>query len=158
MLQHVSVVVCECEGGPRPGDSDNAAGAAGVAPASERHGVVEGHGRVRGAELVRVVVRGRRGRQRGLRAVPLSDAHGRRHGRLDELMGGRALAEEGLHPPSPALVHDDHLDDLLALDERFRAQLARLHGAEQGGRRGQGQRCGLNAGLAQLIGLQPVVN
>lgn len=48
MLQQVCVV-CECEGlAPRvygvAGNSDDAAGAAGVAPAGERHGVVEGHG------------------------------------------------------------------------------------------------------------------
>lgn len=73
-------------------------------------------------------------------------------------MGGRPLAEEGLHPPSPALVHNDHLDDLLALDERVWAQVPGLDGAEQGGRCSQGQGGGLNAGLAQLIGLQPVVN
>lgn len=105
-----------------------------------------------------VVVRWRRGRQRGLRTVALSDTHGCGHGRLDELMGGRALAEEGLHPPSPALVHNNHLDDLLALDECFWAELPGLDGTEQGGRCSQGQRRGLNAGLAQLIGLQPVVN
>lgn len=105
-----------------------------------------------------VVVRWRGWRQRGLRAVPLSDADRCGHGRLDELMSSRALAEEGLHPPSPALVHNDHLDDLLALDECFWAELPGLDGAEQGGWRSQGQRCGLNAGLAQLIGLQPVVN
>lgn len=100
----------------QPCNSDDTAGATGVAPACERHGVVEGHGRVRGAELVGVVVRWRRGWERGLGAVPLSDAHGSGHGGLDELMGGGALAQEGLHPPSPALVHHDHLDDLLALD------------------------------------------
>lgn len=105
-----------------------------------------------------VVVRWRGRRQRGLRAVPLPHADRCGHGRLDELMGSRALAEEGLHPPSPALVHHDHLDNLLALDERFWAELPGLDGAEQGGRRSQGQRRGLNAGLAQLIGLQPVVN
>lgn len=138
--------------------SDDAAGAAGVAPAGQRHGVVQRHGGVGRAELVRVVV-GRRGRrQRGLGAVPFPDAHRRGHGRLDELVRGRPLAEEGLHAPSPALVHHNHLDDLLALDERLRAQLPGLDGAEQGGRRRQGQRRRLNAGLAQLIGLQPVVN
>lgn len=105
-----------------------------------------------------VVVRWRGRRQRRLRAVPLSDAHRSGHGRLDKLMCGRALAEECLHPPTPALVHDDHLDNLLALDECFRAKLSGLDGAEQGGWRSQGQRRGLNAGLAQLIGLQPVVN
>lgn len=73
-------------------------------------------------------------------------------------MGGRPLAEEGFHPPPPALVHNDHLDDLLALDERIWAEIPGLDGAEQGGWSSQGQRCGLNAGLAQLIGLQPVVN
>ena len=73
-------------------------------------------------------------------------------------MCGWALAEEGLHPPPPALVHHDHLHYLLALDECFWAEVSRLHGAEQGGGRGQGQRQGLNAGRAQLIGLQPVVN
>lgn len=73
-------------------------------------------------------------------------------------MGGRALAEEGLHPSSPALVHDDHLYDLLALDECFWAELSRPDGAEEGRGRSQGQGRGLNAGLAQLIGLQPVVN
>lgn len=39
--------------------SNDAAGAAGVASADEGNGVVEGHGRVRGAELVRMIVRGR---------------------------------------------------------------------------------------------------
>ena len=73
-------------------------------------------------------------------------------------MGGRALTQEGLHPPSPTLVHDYHLDDLLALDECFWAELPGLDWTEQGRWRGQGQRCGLNAWLAQLIGLQPVVN
>lgn len=77
-----------------------------------------------------VVVRWRRGRQRGLRAVALSDMHGRGHGRLDELMGSRALAEKCLHPPSPALVHNDHLNNLLALDEGFWAELPGLDGAE----------------------------
>lgn len=105
-----------------------------------------------------VVVRWRGRRQRGLRAVPLPDMHGCGHGRLDELMCRRALAEEGFHPPPSALVHDDHLDDLLALDERFWAELPSLDGAEQGGWSSQGQRRGLNAGLAQLICLQPVVN
>lgn len=138
--------------------SNDAAGAAGVASADQGNGVVEGHGRVRGAELVRVVVRGRGRRKRGLRAVALSDAHGGGHGRLDELVGRRSLAEEGLHPPSAALVHDDHLDDLLALDEGFWAEVPGLDGAEQGGWGSQGQRHGLIAGLAQLIGLQPVVN
>jgi len=107
---------------------------------------------------VGVVVRWRWRRQRRLRAVPLSDVHRCGHGRLDELMGSRALAEEGLHPPSPTLVHNNHLDDLLTLDECFWAKLSRLDGAEQGGCRRQGQRHRLNAGLAQLIGLQPVVN
>lgn len=105
------------------------------------------------------VVVGRRGRRQGrLRAVPLSDAHRCGQRRLDELMGSRALAEEGLHPPSPALVHHNHLDNLLALDERFWAKLPRLDGAEQGGWCCQGQSRGFSAGLAQLIGLQPVVN
>lgn len=102
-----------------------------------------------------VVVRRWRRWQRGLRAVPLPDMHGCGQGRLDELMSSRALTEESLHPPSPALVHNDHLDDLLALDECFWAELSGLDGAEEGGWCGQGQRCGLNAGLAQLIGLQP---
>ena len=105
-----------------------------------------------------VVVRWRGRRQRWLRAITLTNAHRCGHGRLDELMGSWALAEEGLHPPSPALVHDNHLDYLLALDECFWAELSGLDGAEQGGRRSQGQRRGFNAGLAQLIGLQPVVN
>lgn len=91
-------------------------------------------------------------------SVSLSDTNGRRHGGLDELVGSRALTEEGLHSPSPALVHDNHLDDLLALDERFWAEVSGLDGAEEGGWRGQGQRHRLNAGLAQLIRLQPVVN
>ena len=73
-------------------------------------------------------------------------------------MGGGALAEESLHPPSPALVHHDHLDDLLTLDECFWAELPGLDGAEQSRWGSQGQRRGLNAGVAQLIGLQPVVN
>lgn len=120
--------------------------------------MVEGHGRVRGAELVWVIVRGRGWRKRGLRAVPLSDTHRRGHGRLDELVGRRSLAKESLHPPSSALVHNYHLDDLLALDECFWAEVPGLDGAEQGGWGSQGQRHGLIAGLAQLIGLQPVVN
>lgn len=120
--------------------------------------MVEGHGRVGGAELVRVVVGGRGRWQGGLGAVALPDAHRGGHGRLDELVGGRALAEEGLHAASPALVHHDHLHDLLALDERVGSQLPGLGGAEKSRGRGQGQRRGLNAGLAQLIGLQPVVN
>ncbi|TNN80014.1 hypothetical protein EYF80_009663 [Liparis tanakae] len=66
-------------------------------------------------------------------------------------MGGRALAEEGLHPAAPALVHHDHLHDLLTLDECFRAELSGLEGAEQGGGRGQSQRHRLNAGRAQLV-------
>lgn len=73
-------------------------------------------------------------------------------------MGGWALAKEGLHPPSSALVHDDHFDNLLALDECFWAEFSGLDGAEQSRGCSQGQRRGLNAGLAQLIGLQPVVN
>lgn len=105
-----------------------------------------------------VVVGGRRRGQGGLRTVPLSDAHGRRQSRLDELVGGWALAQEGLHSASPALIDDDHLYDLLALDERFWAELSGLDGTEQGRGRSQGQRRGLNAGRAQLIGLQPVVN
>lgn len=100
-----------------------------------------------------VVVRWRRRWQRGLRAVTLPDTHRCGHGRLDELMGSRALAEEGFHPPSPTLVHNNHLDDLLALDKCFWADLPGLDWAEQGGWRSQGQRCGLNDGLAQLIGL-----
>lgn len=107
---------------------------------------------------MRVVVRGRGRRQGRLGPVSLSDANGRRHGRLDELVGGGALAEEGLHPAPPALVHDNHLDDLLALDERFWAEVSGLDGTEEGGWRGQGQGRRLNAGLAQLIRLQPVVN
>lgn len=138
--------------------SYNAAGATGVAPAGEGHGVVEGHGRVRWAELVGVVVRWRRRRQWRLGSVSLSDSDGSRHGRLDELMGRRALAEKRLHPSPSALVHNDHLDNLLALDEGLWAELSGLDGAEQGGGCSQGQGCGLNAGLAQLIGLQPVVN
>lgn len=55
-------------------------------------------------------------------------------------MGGWALAEEGLHPSSPALVHDNHLDDLLALDECFWAEVSSLDGAEQGWWRSQSQR------------------
>lgn len=120
--------------------------------------MVEGHGRVRGAELVWVIVRGRGRRKRGLRAVALSDTHGGGHGRLDELVGRRSLAEEGFHPPSSALVHNYHLDDLLTLDECFWAEVPGLDRAEQGGWGSQGQRHGLIAGLAQLIGLQPVVN
>lgn len=87
-----------------------------------------------------VVVRWRGRRKRGLRTIPLSDAYGGGQGGLDELMGSRALAKEGLHPPSPALVHDYHLDDLLALDECFWAELPCLDGTEQGGWRSQGQR------------------
>lgn len=90
--------------------------------------------------------------------VSLSDTNRCRHGGLDELVGGWALTEKGLHPPSPALVHDNHLDDLLALDERFWAEISGLDGAEEGRWCSQGQRHGLNAGLAQLIRLQPVVN
>lgn len=100
-------------------DLDNAARAARVASAGQRQGVVKGYGRVRGTELVGVVVRGRRGRQGQLRAVLVPDAHGRRHGRLDELVTCRALAKERFHMSSPALVHHDHLDDLLTLDECF---------------------------------------
>lgn len=54
-------------------------------------------------------------------------------------MGGRALAEECLHPSSPALVHDNHLDNLLALDECFWAEISGLDWAEQGGWRSQSQ-------------------
>lgn len=79
-----------------------------------------------------VVVRRRGRRQWGLGAVTLSDAHRCGHGRLDELMGGRALAEEGLHSSPTALVHDYHLDDLLALDECFWTEFPGLYGAEQG--------------------------
>lgn len=68
------------------------------------------------------------------------------------------MAEEGLHPPSPTLVDDNHLDDLLALDERFWAELPGLDRAEQGGGSRQGQSRGLSVGMAQLVGLQPVVN
>lgn len=121
--------------------------------------MVEGHGRVRGTELVGVVVWWRWRRQRRLRTIsPVYDPHGRGHGRVDELVGGRALAEESLHSPSPALVHHNHLDYLLALDECVWAKVSGRNRAEQGGWRGQGQRRRLNTGLAQLIGLQPVVN
>lgn len=68
-------------------------------------------------------------------------------------MGSWALAEECLHSPSSTLVHNNHFDNLLALDECFWAELSSLDGAEKGGWRSQGQRHGLNAGLAQLIGL-----
>lgn len=107
---------------------------------------------------MRVVVRGRRWRQRGLGAVSLSDPNRRRHGRLDELMSGRGLAKECLHPPPPTLVHYDHLDDLLTLDKCLWAEVPRLDRAEQSRGRSQGEGRGLNAGVAQLIGLQPVVN
>lgn len=159
-LFKVSLLVFQCVRAPPPSvaHSNDAAGAAGVASADEGNGVVEGHGRVRGAELVWVIVRGRGRRKRGLRAVALSDTHGGGHGRLDELVGCRSLAEEGFHPPSSALVHNYHLDDLLTLDECFWAEVPGLDGAEQGGWGSQGQRHGLIAGLAQLIGLQPVVN
>lgn len=157
----VSLLVLHCERSPPTpsfAHSNDAAGAAGVASADKGNGVVEGHGWVRGAELVWVIVRGRGWRKRGLRAVTLSDTYGRGHGRLDELVGRRSLAKESLHPPSSALVHNYHLDDLLALDECFWAEVPGLDGAEHGGWGSQGQRHGLIAGLAQLIGLQPVVN
>lgn len=104
-----------------------------------------------------MIVRWRGRRERGLGAVSLSDAYRCGHGRMDELMGGRSLAEESLHPTSSTLVHNNHLDDLLALNESFWAELPGLDGAEQSGGCSQGQRCGLNAGLAQLIGLQPLM-
>lgn len=86
-----------------------------------------------------VVVRRRRGRQRGLVAVVAlgtvrrADRGG--HGRLAKLVvveavmvvvvvvlvvvvGGR-LAEEGLHASVAAVVQHDDLDDLLTLDQRL---------------------------------------
>lgn len=100
--------------------SDDAARAAGVASADQRHGVVQGHRGVWGAELVRVVVGGRRGRKRGLRAVPLSHSDRRGQGRLDELVCGRTLAKEGLHASSSALVHHDRSDYQNKVDLRFK--------------------------------------
>lgn len=84
-FQSESAHVCVQEAPPLPSPhsvahSNDAARAAGVAPADKRNGVVEGHGRVGGAELVRVVVRGRGRRKWGLRAVTLSNTHGRGHG------------------------------------------------------------------------------
>ena len=60
--------------------SDDAAGAAGIPPPYwVGQSVVEGHRRVGGAELVGVVIRGRRRGQGGLGAVPLLDMHGCGH-------------------------------------------------------------------------------
>lgn len=83
-FQSESAHVCVQEGPlpspPSVAHSNDAARATGVASADKRNGVVEGHGRVGWAELVRVIVRGRGRRKWGLRAVTLSDTHGRGHG------------------------------------------------------------------------------
>lgn len=85
ILFKVSLLMFVCKNAPLPSPhsvahSNDAARAARVASADKRNGVVEGHGRVGGAELVRVIVRGRGRRKWGLRAVTLSDTHGRGHG------------------------------------------------------------------------------
>ena len=95
---------------------------------------------------MRVVVRRRWRRQRGLVAVVAMGAVRRAdrggHGRLAELVVavvvvvvvvlvvvvcGR-LAEEGLHAPVAAVVQHDDLDDLLTLDECLGLQVSHADG------------------------------
>ena len=77
-------------------------------------------------------------------------------------MGG-AVAEEGFDAAAARGVHDDHLDDLLALDERVqgreRGQDARQdgQGVDAGEGRGRGAEEALGGG-GQLVRLEPVVN
>lgn len=85
--------------------------------------------------------------------------------------GGASLVEESFHSPAAALVHDDHLDDLLALNEGVWAAFSRVGGAKhcQGCCQSQlgGVRTGhmvgleqpIRAGLGHVVGLQqPIVN
>lgn len=152
-----------------------AAGAAGEPPPGE-----EGLGRVRGAVLVGVVVGGRRRGQGGFGARRLLVAAlgrgpgGGGHGRAGE-QGGGGASEEGLHVSAPALVQDDHLDDLLALDERFGGQVHGRAGLASGRARAglqlqvvqrppvvkKGAREGSSLGAPgriELVRLKPVVN
>lgn len=95
--------------------------------------------------------------------APVWRAHGCGDNGLDDLLVvvlvGRAVAEEGLHTPVAALVQDDDLDDLLALDKCFGPQLAqgghRLVGVRGRGADALQRRLMLRLGL--LVELPPVV-
>lgn len=108
------------------------------------------------AKLMRVMIRRRRRREgRLLLLAALPRPGGRGDGRLDEAVGG-VVAEERLHVAAPCGVHDDHLDDLLALDEGVGGDGEGGGGARQDGQlllsAGWGQR------RAELVRLEPVVN
>lgn len=68
------------------------------------------------------------------------------------------VTEEGLHASAACRIHHDHLNDLLALDERVWGD---GKGRARAGTRQDGQ-MGLSAGWSQrgaeLVRLKPVVN
>lgn len=107
---------------------------------------------------MRVMIRRWRRREGRLLLLATLPRPGRRgDGRLDEAVGG-VVAEERLHVATPGGVDDDHLDDLLALDEG-------VGGDGEGGARGEARQDGqllLSAGWgqrrAELVRLEPVVN
>lgn len=72
------------------------------------------------------------------------------------------LAQERLNMAAACRVHDDHLDDLLALDERVRGDVKGRAGGGAGSRaRHDGQlrlRSGRSRRSADLVRSEPVVN
>lgn len=84
-----------------------------------------------------------------------------RDGRLDQTLSG-VLVQERFYVPAACRVHDDHLDDLLALDERIRGD---VNGGAGGGARSRARHDGqlrLGSGRsrrsADLVRSEPVVN
>ncbi len=68
------------------------------------------------------------------------------------------MAEERLHVATPSRVHDDHLHDLLALDQGVGGD---GEGGAGGGARQDGQvllSAGWGQRRAELVRLEPVVN
>lgn len=104
---------------------------------------------------MRVMIRRRWRREGRLLRAALPRPGGRGDSRLDEAVGG-VVAEERLHVAAPSGVDDDHLDDLLTLDEGVWGDGEGGAGARQDGQlllsAGWGQR------RAELVRLEPVVN
>lgn len=102
----------------------------------------------------------RRWRREGrllLLLATLPRSGGRGDGRLDESLGG-VVAEKGLHVAAPGGINDDHLDNLLALDEGVGGD---GEGGARGGARQDGQvllSAGWDQRRAELVRLEPVVN